>query len=101
MSERGKPLEDWFRKGVDIPEPASEDAGPLGFEQSGRLSLRIPKTLHTRVAQRAQAEGISINQFIATTLAQDGRKKAPALGVPGPRAGVRHKPLAKEVASSL
>ncbi len=78
MRKRDKPLEDWLREGVDIPEPASEAAGPLGFEQSGRLSLPIPKTLHARVARRAQAEGVSINQFIATTLAQDRRKKAPA-----------------------
>ena len=61
-------LEEWIREGVDIPEPE-----PAADESrySGRMMLRVPKTLHARVARRAQAEGVSINQFIAVTLAQE------------------------------
>ncbi len=61
-------LEEWLREGVDIPEPNS-----LSDEArfSGRLMLRVPKTLHARVARRARTEGVSINQFIAVTLAQE------------------------------
>ena len=34
------------------------------------LSLRLPQSLHERVRALAQREGISINQFIATALAE-------------------------------
>jgi hypothetical protein len=34
------------------------------------LSLRLPESLHKRVRQLAEMEGISINQFIATAVAE-------------------------------
>lgn len=34
------------------------------------LSLRLPKSLHERARALAQQEGVSINQFIATALAE-------------------------------
>lgn len=34
------------------------------------ISLRIPESLHERVRELAQQEDISINQFIATALAE-------------------------------
>lgn len=37
---------------------------------SGQYVQRIPKTLHLRLAQRAQAEGVSLNQLSATILAE-------------------------------
>jgi hypothetical protein len=37
--------------------------------RSGRLLLRMPSSLHEDVAQAAAAEGVSLNQFICTTLA--------------------------------
>lgn len=58
-------IEDWIGRGVSIPEPGGESSGA-----SGRLSLRIPKTLHAQAAQAAEQEGVSINQFITVTLAQ-------------------------------
>ncbi len=59
---------DWLAQGVAIPETGEED---LLASYSGRLALRVPKSLHAQVAARAQREGVSINQFIATTLAQE------------------------------
>ena len=61
-------LSGWLAAGVPIPEPALEEAIT---SYSGRLALRVPKSLHARVAARARREGVSINQFIATTLAQE------------------------------
>lgn len=34
------------------------------------LSLRLPDSLHKRVRQLAQQDGISINQFISTAVAE-------------------------------
>ena len=34
------------------------------------LSLRLPESLHQRVRELADREGISINQFIATAVAE-------------------------------
>lgn len=34
------------------------------------LSLRLPRSLHARVRELAEREGISINQFVATALAE-------------------------------
>lgn len=34
------------------------------------LSLRLPNSLHDRVRKLAEAEGISINQFVSTAVAE-------------------------------
>ncbi len=36
----------------------------------GTLSVRLPDSLHTKVRELAEREGISINQFIATAVAE-------------------------------
>lgn len=60
--------ESWIEAVLDakqgVPEPMEEQ------EYSGKLVLRLSRSLHRRAAERAQAEGISLNQFIATTLAE-------------------------------
>jgi hypothetical protein len=35
---------------------------------SGRLLLRMPRTLHAQLAARADAAGLSLNQYIVETL---------------------------------
>ena len=37
-------------------------------EFSGRISLRIPKSLHRRLATYAEVEGVSINQYLGNLL---------------------------------
>ena len=49
---------------LPIPEPESES------KYSGRFVLRIPKTLHQRLAVEADREGVSLNQWAAYKLAQ-------------------------------
>jgi len=34
------------------------------------ISLRIPKSIHKKVREMARREGVSINQFISTALAE-------------------------------
>ena len=42
---------------------------PAPKAYSGRFAQRIPKSLHQRLATRAAAEGVSLNQLAATYLA--------------------------------
>ena len=39
-------------------------------EFSGRISLRLPRTLHRNLAQGAKNDGVSLNQFILYKLAK-------------------------------
>jgi antitoxin HicB len=50
--------------GQPIPEPTS------GHEYSGRLLVRMPKTLHRRLIERAEDEGVSANQLAVALLAK-------------------------------
>jgi antitoxin HicB len=49
--------------GVEIPEPRDPDA------YSGRFLLRIPRSLHAELARQAEAEGVSLNQYVMSALA--------------------------------
>jgi len=42
-------------------------------QESGTLSLRIPKSLHSQLKAEAKAEGISLNQYISFVLASRTR----------------------------
>jgi predicted RNase H-like HicB family nuclease len=59
---------DWIAatlaQGQDIPEPMET----AGF--SGKLVLRMPKGLHKRATLCAERDGISLNQFIVTCIAE-------------------------------
>jgi len=49
--------------GQTIPEPLAL------YGYSGKIALRIPRGLHKRVAEMAQSDGVSINQFLTNALA--------------------------------
>jgi len=50
--------------GREIPEPMQYE------EFSGKFNIRVPKTLHRTLVQRASAEGVSLNQYINYTLSR-------------------------------
>ena len=49
--------------------PAEEPEDQDKPAPSGRLLLRMPRTLHADLAQAAEREGTSLNQFITAALA--------------------------------
>lgn len=49
--------------------PAEEPDDRAKPAPSGRLLLRMPRTLHADLAQAAEREGTSLNQFITAALA--------------------------------
>ena len=84
----------WIRtaleEGRDVPEPKSATS------HSGRLLLRMPRTLHADLTRASEREGVSLNQFITDVLAgavvwrsggepaaSPGQTKTPPLQAPG------------------
>lgn len=55
-------------EGKTIPLPPPVDAEEE--EYSGRFVVRIPRHLHKRLAELAQREGCSLNQYVTTLLAE-------------------------------
>lgn len=72
LEEGFRMLEDakrcWFtaclEDGTSIPEPVR----PEDF--SGQFKLRIPKSLHSRLAQKSREEGVSMNQYCVYLLSK-------------------------------
>lgn len=52
-----------LQEGREIPEPKSATS------HSGRLLLRMPRTLHADLTRASEREGVSLNQFITDVLA--------------------------------
>jgi antitoxin HicB len=64
-------LEAALEDGWDMPEPQAR------IEASGRVTVRMPKSLHRDVLELAGSEGISLNQLLVSFIARGlGRKAA-------------------------
>src|SRR3954449_12908914 len=68
--------------GTTVMKSVDENTDPL---PSGKLLVRMPRTLHAELARAADAEGVSLNQFItgALTGAVGWRAAGDARPVPG------------------
>lgn len=68
MIEEAKQL--WLEVALDdgdyIPDPRPVEV----HEYSGKFVTRIPRSLHRQLAQRAKAEGTSLNQLVLSLLAE-------------------------------
>ncbi len=51
-----------YEDGQDIPEPRAEQ------EYSGKFNVRVPRSLHRKLDQIAKREGVSLNQYLVSTL---------------------------------
>ncbi|GAW93294.1 type II toxin-antitoxin system HicB family antitoxin [Calderihabitans maritimus] len=58
-------LESALEDNMEIPEPSRAVE-----EYSGKLNIRIPKSLHRILAERAKQEKVSLNQYINYQLAR-------------------------------
>lgn len=71
-------VESMLARGQQIPEPLEVN------DFSGKLVLRLPKSLHKKAALAAERDGVSLNQFIMNSLAEHvGMRAAQAHGVAG------------------
>lgn len=61
---------DWLtaaiEDGIDIPLPEAMQAD----RYSGKFPLRMPKSLHRKLAESAERDGVSLNQYLVTLLAE-------------------------------
>jgi len=60
-------IETAYEHGMEIPLPSYPE------EYSGKFNLRIPRRLHRELAEEAEREGISLNQYVTALL---GRRDA-------------------------
>ena len=56
-------IETRLEDGLYVPEPAPE-------EPSGRVTLRIPSSLHAKLIRVANRQGVSLNLLLTTVLAE-------------------------------
>ena len=57
-------LEAVIELGQNVPEPVAE------AEYSGKIVLRLPRSLHGAAANLAERESVSLNTFLATAIAE-------------------------------
>jgi antitoxin HicB len=68
VAAKKKWIESNIKLGRFIPEPLTKDF-------SGQLRVRMPKSLHSELAQMAKKENVSLNQFAVYLLARAIEKK--------------------------
>lgn len=57
----------WISSALDAGEPIPPPLAAAGY--SGRVLLRLPKSLHKAAVRRAELEGVSLNQYLVATIA--------------------------------
>lgn len=57
-------IETEYAEGADIPLPSYPE------EYSGKFNLRLPKSLHRELAEAAEREGVSLNQYVVMLLSR-------------------------------
>lgn len=55
--------------GDEIPEPKTEE------NYSGQFKIRMPKSLHKKLAEQSKAEGVSMNQYCVYLLSMNSSYK--------------------------
>ena len=81
LGEKPEWLETCLKLGIEIPMPVQNK------KYSGKIALRMSPSMHAAVTHIAELEGISLNQYMVTTIAR-------AIG--HEEAHLDHKPQKKE-----
>lgn len=64
-------IEEWLEIAKEDGRPVPEPKKARDYLFSGKFTLRIPKSLHRRLAEKAEANGVSLNQYVSTLLAHN------------------------------
>jgi len=68
LSELEAAAEDWIEAAMEMGTPIPQPLDEANY--SGRLNLRLSKSLHRKAALAADLDGVSLNQFIVTALSE-------------------------------
>jgi len=60
--------ESWLQAAIDLGQEIPEPAADISY--SGKMALRMPKSLHKTAAELAEREGVSLNQFVVSAVAE-------------------------------
>ena len=63
-------IETQIEDGYEVPEPAQV------HDYSGKFLVRMPRSLHYRLAAQAKREGVSLNQYVISLLSSRHTKAA-------------------------
>lgn len=88
-------IETVYEHGDEIPEPTYPET------YSGKFNVRLPKSLHRLLARQAEADGVSLNQYVVALLAA-GTASRPGVfgnghGYPAPADDAGEATVAREV----
>ena len=61
-------MEDWIEEVIESGRTVPEPLESQGF--SGRLVLRLPKSIHRQASLSAQIDGVSLNQWIVEAIGE-------------------------------
>lgn len=67
----------WLEATIAAGDP---DPEPDEDRYRGRILLRLPRSLHARLAERAEREDVSINQLVATLIAEGLGREQGSIG---------------------
>jgi antitoxin HicB len=62
----------WFKVNLELGNPIPLPATQKKY--SGRFVVRLPSNLHQRLAEQAEQNNVSLNQMVATLLAEQSVK---------------------------
>lgn len=72
LDEFDHAVEAWIQAaqaaGNPVPEPSVRSAEP---RHSGKLLVRLPRTLHSKLAEEAEREAVSLNQYVVWRLSEN------------------------------
>ncbi|MCL6739881.1 type II toxin-antitoxin system HicB family antitoxin [Sphingomonas sp. RB56-2] len=81
LAELEAAAEEWIEAALEMGSPIPPPLDEANF--SGRLNLRLPKSLHRKATLAAELDGVSLNQLIVASIAEClGQKSSAAMPKP-------------------
>jgi len=68
LSSLDRAAASWVAASLSLGQPIAEPMQP--FDCSGRIALRIPRSLHCDVSELAQLQGCSVNQLLTVAISE-------------------------------
>ncbi len=68
LANLDKAAASWLAVSLSLGQPIASPIEP--FDYSGKIALRIPRSLHSDVAELAQLHGCSVNQLLAVAISE-------------------------------